>query len=745
MKLKTVLLGVACCTLGAGLIAHERLLHPSTKNPLFWNSPTNISIVINETGSDNIDDGSHETAIKLAIEEWNQVAGSVAQLNLDTNPASTARTDYASSNIHLVLFDENNSSGFFGGNGTVAVTPVWFFSNGVISDADVLYNGGDFSFTTSGSPGRFDVQDVGAHELGHLLGFDHSGWAGATMYPYVDPTVILHRSLSRDDIGAMRSVYPNGSFGSISGSVKRVGDSSIVIGAHVVARDSSGRTAAAILTDPQGNFVLSGLDPETYTVYAVPLEGAVTDANLGSGYTNGILGYEIQTDFEATVFGSTITVANAGDAETLGSDLLVGADVNFTLGSTSDNYPYRLNEGQTRTLTVRGSNLSTGTSLVASDPTVTINSLIWSAGSVQFQCTVQAGSPVGHFDLTATNLNGDRSILVAPIEVTPDNPTVTVVSPNQGNDSGGSALTITGTGFNPGARVVIGDTIYIDGAAGGCTVVNDTTITLTTATMIGGNHDVVVLDPSGVEGRLVDGFQSLSVPSLDSVFPAAGSQTGGTEIILTGTNFAFDAEVRIDGVLQTNVTIDSTERVVIHSSTAAGSLGAKTVQVVNPGPISAQAAFTYVAQADPQFTNVNPPTGSAGGGETIMISGSGFDANTQVLFNADPDTGTGGTMATSVNVLDANTLEVETPAVAAGDRSVLIRNGSTGQADLASAAFTFTGGGGGGGGGCYIVDPTRGGPFDPRGFAEGAAWLLLLFAAIGFRAYGTPGRSQRAR
>ncbi|MEO2005206.1 MAG: VirB8/TrbF family protein, partial [Candidatus Poribacteria bacterium] len=45
-----------------------RLINPANSLPLFWSSPTSISIVINSAGSPDITDGSHETALRGDIE-----------------------------------------------------------------------------------------------------------------------------------------------------------------------------------------------------------------------------------------------------------------------------------------------------------------------------------------------------------------------------------------------------------------------------------------------------------------------------------------------------------------------------------------------------------------------------------------------------------------------------------------------------------------------------------------------------
>ena len=144
--------------------------------------------------------------------------------------------------------------------------------------------GAEFAFTTSGDPGAFDVGDVGAHEIGHLLGLDHSGWAGATMYPYVDPTTILHRSMSLDEIAGAREIAPVAALGRITGTIERLSDGSPVSGAHVVALDAGGRNAASALTNAAGAFTIFGLDAGTYTVYADPLDSPVSSGNLSPGH-----------------------------------------------------------------------------------------------------------------------------------------------------------------------------------------------------------------------------------------------------------------------------------------------------------------------------------------------------------------------------------------------------------------------------------------------------------------------------
>lgn len=161
-----------------------------------------------------------------------------------------------------------------------------------IVDADIMFNPADKFSTAQPTPANdFDIQSVATHEIGHLLGLDHSGIAHSVMYPFGDVGVGQQRSLSTDDIMGIGFLYPGASLatatGALEGTIELNGSG--IFGAHVLAIDSStGNVVVDGLTDLQGNYTLDVPAPANYNVLAVPLAGPYNLTNFGGwscGYT----------------------------------------------------------------------------------------------------------------------------------------------------------------------------------------------------------------------------------------------------------------------------------------------------------------------------------------------------------------------------------------------------------------------------------------------------------------------------
>ena len=80
---------------------------------------------------------------------------------------------------------------------------------GVILDADMDINDWNFFFTVSDNPEDtvFDVQNTVTHELGHVLGMDHSLDGTATMYYSAQEQDLNKRTLEQDDIDGLCYIY----------------------------------------------------------------------------------------------------------------------------------------------------------------------------------------------------------------------------------------------------------------------------------------------------------------------------------------------------------------------------------------------------------------------------------------------------------------------------------------------------------------------------------------------------------
>lgn len=223
--------------------------------------------------------------------------------------------------------------------------------------------------------------------------------------------------------------------------------------------------------------------------------------------------------------------------------------------------------------------------------------------------------------------------LAAPVGAQAVTPVITTLAPFVGSTLGGQSMTIYGSGFTGMTGVQFGQ----HGVATDVIVVSDTQINCTippapTATT-GGPVNVFVWGPgvvSATSPATVFWYQPPPPPTITSISPATGPTTGGTELTITGTNLDDPWQVRVDGIVATDLTsISPTQLTAVTPAHAAGEVDV-TVQTI--GGTSAPGSFTYVTPSPPQISHVIPGALSAAGGTAVTIEGSGFSNATAVRF-----------------------------------------------------------------------------------------------------------------
>ncbi|WP_223693745.1 IPT/TIG domain-containing protein [Leifsonia poae] len=283
--------------------------------------------------------------------------------------------------------------------------------------------------------------------------------------------------------------------------------------------------------------------------------------------------------------------------------------------------------------------------------------------------TTPAHTP-GPVDVVVQSPSGDSAPGTFTFDASPTAPVITGLTPTHGPAAGGTAVTITGTGFTGATGVTFGGT-----AGTTFTVVNDTTITVTTPAHAAGAADVVVQSPNGDSAPGTFTFDAAPAPAITGLTPTSGPAIGGTVVTITGTGFTGATGATFDGTSGTTFTVVNDTTITVTSPAHAP--GPVDVVVQSPNGDSAPGTFTYDAAA-PTITGLSPTHGPAAGGTVVTITGTGFTGTVGVTF--------GGTAAASFTVVNDTTITATTPAHAAGATDVVVTtpNGASN-----AGAFTF--------------------------------------------------------
>jgi len=222
----------------------------------------------------------------------------------------------------------------------------------------------------------------------------------------------------------------------------------------------------------------------------------------------------------------------------------------------------------------------------------------------------------GEYQITAavTDLQGQEVTDFATVAVTPPAPTVTGVSPTVGPAAGGTAVTITGTGFS-------GATAVDFGTSAATTVVVNSAGTQITATDPAGSGlvNVMVTTAGGTSATSpADQFSYVAAPVVTGVTPAVGPAAGGTTVTITGTRFNGATAVDFGTSAATNVVVNS-PGTQITATDPAGS-GVVNVTVTTPGGASATSSADEFGYVGPLTV---PATDWASAGLTLTLDSDG--------------------------------------------------------------------------------------------------------------------------
>jgi hypothetical protein len=186
------------------------------------------------------------------------------------------------------------------------------------------------------------------------------------------------------------------------------------------------------------------------------------------------------------------------------------------------------------------------------------------------------------------NTTSAADLLLAPTFV--PTPRVLAISTTAGPATGGTSVTITGTGFTYATAVDFGS----DPAAS-FTISNATSITAVTPSAPAGTVDVTVASEGGTSTTTAGAqFTFVGAPTVTGLSPNAGPYTGGFAVTITGTNFTNATQVDFGGN-PAGFTVDSDTSITAFAPAIEGPDN-EAVHVVSIGGTSAGSPadnFTY--------------------------------------------------------------------------------------------------------------------------------------------------------
>ena len=233
-------------------------------------------------------------AARRALARWS----SLANINFVVNWTTTTSVSPAESGdgVSLITIADTPENELFNSDSTTARTRVFYNpETGSIAEADISINpqpraedGTQLQFSTDGTTGTYDLEATFTHEVGHLLGLDHSAVLASTMQSRqafngtFGLPAMTERTLTEDDRQKVRGLYgPAQRLGSIEGRLidnRTQGFLTPLSGVNIWAENvTTGRVMASDITAEDGTYELEGLAAGQYRVMVSSASAADAD------------------------------------------------------------------------------------------------------------------------------------------------------------------------------------------------------------------------------------------------------------------------------------------------------------------------------------------------------------------------------------------------------------------------------------------------------------------------------------
>lgn len=382
-------------------------------------------------------------AVRRALARWSAAANIQfveAASKAESISAPTSGGDGVS--LITVAHTPENAAPFAGASSEASGrTRIFYTESGQITEADIALNPAQ-QFSTDGTFGTYDLEATLTHEVGHLLGLEHSAVAGATMQPRQARNGLYKmaawtaRTLSDDDRAGVRALYgargeKDKSRGTVVGTISYAGGAP-AYGANVWAEEvETGRVSASNITLANGTYRIEGLLPGDYRLWVEALDGVVPAAEIASGrgsYTG--LALNPLPPFRTQEIGRvklTAGITNRLNAQLSSLPVLLNPSF-IGIHAQLSTIAVPLTAGRTYTVYLGGDGVSTNQisagGINVASPFMSVNSESvkqedFGGGLLvmSFELTINANAPTGDYSVRLNSNTGEVACLAGALSI----------------------------------------------------------------------------------------------------------------------------------------------------------------------------------------------------------------------------------------------------------------------------------------------------------------------------------------